>query len=172
MIVVFLAPVIKLLQLSHKILQSSPKTFCYFFFDNPCLWPTNIIDKRRIYPHMSVARYCNMNNIYLSNIPTIGGSSNAMLPTDRQCDLYCNLGHIGSLLATYWHAWTWNYYWQEGRRAGAGNMARCLSFGFWTCLSIIPYLPIHINCHYDIFLNIMNTFLIHSSSWWLISYFA
>ena len=57
--------------------------------------------------------------IFLSNIPTIGGLSNAMLPTDRQCDLYCNLGHIGSLLATYWHAWTWDYYWQECRRAGA-----------------------------------------------------
>ena len=108
----------------------------------------------------------------ISNIPIIGGSSNAILPTDRQCDIYCNLGHIGGLLATYWHAWNWDYYWQEGRRAGAGNMARCLSFGFGTCLSIIPYLPIHINCHYDIFLNIMNTFLIHSSSWWLISYFA
>ena len=131
-----------------------------------------ILFSRDGYTHIYLLQDIATFTIFLYNIPTIGGLCNAMLPTDRQCDLYCNLGHIGSLLATYWHAWTWDYYWQECRRAGAGNMARCLSFGSWTCLSIIPYLPIHINCHYDIFLNIMNTFLIHSSSWWLISYFA
>ena len=59
-----------------------------------------ILFSRDGYTHIYLLQDIATFTIFLSNIPTIGGLSNAMLPTDRQCDLDCNIGHIGGLLAT------------------------------------------------------------------------